>query len=295
MRIINHYNLADRVLKVIEGINPTRERPKENVIHVTQLLMPAYVRRLLIEKWDEVQADYSDRLLTAQGTALHEAYEKYLENDGYIREHNMNIEIEGVTLTGTCDLYNPFLRRLVDVKQSSVWQENYKIPDWTKQTNVYRWMLAKENNAVDEIFIDLWYRNWKLSDKDRQGWQYPEIPYREVQIEVWPLEKIEEFIKDQIHYLTMCKDKCSRQDKWQKYGAFRSTNGKQKQNPDKNFDDLKEAQEWIKNWTPEASCLKSMPKGKITWELVDSEPTNCLYFCPSRSVCEFAKSLGGKK
>jgi hypothetical protein len=192
-------------------------------------------------------------------------------------------------------------QRLTDLKQTSVWSPSYKIEDYTKQTNCYSLMLARNETPntklltagckVKHINIDVWYRNWKLRDQQWGGQDYPKIPYESIEIEVWPYAKTEQFIKDQIEYLLMCKDPCSRKDRWQKYSAMRSVNGKEKKNPDKNFETREEAEKWIDNWTPAASGLKSMPKGKLSWRIVDTEPTNCLSYCPARSVCHYAKSL----
>ncbi len=288
----NKYNLPDRVLSVIDGLNPQRKRPDKNIIHVTDLLLPAYAWNLYREKWDEVEEDYSDWLISVQGDALHQAYQKYLGSKGYFCEKHLEQYIEGITLVGTLDCFDPRTETLIDLKQTSVWGPSYKMEDYTKQTNCYAWLLSKDNYKVKKIYIDVWLRNWKLADQMRNR-NYPKIPYERLEIEVWPLEKTEEFIKDQIEYLTMCKDKCSRADKWQKYAAMRSVNGKEKATPDKNFENKQEAENWIKNWTPAASCLKTMPKGKITWRLADTPPLACLSYCKSRSVCPFA--LGLKK
>ncbi len=289
---LNRYSLPDRVCSVIDGLNPPREPPTRNIIHVTDLLMPAYARNLLIDKADEIEVDYSGWLISVQGDALHQAYQKYLGAKGYLCEQHFEQEIEGITLVGTLDAYDPGTMTLIDLKQTSVWGPSYKIEDYTKQTNCYAWFLEKKRQ-IKKIYIDVWYRNWKMADQLRNR-NYPEIPYERIEIEVWPLEKTEQFIKDQIHYLLMCKDGCSREDKWQKYSAVRSVNGKEKVTPDKNFGSRSEAEYWIKNWTPEASCLKKAPKGKITWRLVDTEPTSCLHYCSARSVCPYAKSLKGK-
>jgi hypothetical protein len=293
MKRNNIYNLPQRVLDVIDGLNPIRPRPDKNVVHVTDLLLPAYAWNLYREKWDEITEDYSDYLISVQGDALHEAYKKYLPDFFYYRERHFEQEIDGVKLVGTCDVYDTREDELVDLKQTSVWSPGYKLEDYTKQTNCYSWFLNKEGKTVKKISIDVWYRNWNLKDSTRNH-EYPSTSFETIDIPVWPIEKTEQFIKDQIEYLTMCKDPCSRQDKWQKFSAMRSTNGKEKVTPDKNFDTREEAERWIANWTPAASCLKSMPKGKISWRIKNGEPLSCLRYCKARSACSFALSLKGK-
>lgn len=290
---LNKHGLPERVCQVIDGLNPPRLAPTRDIIHVTDLLMPAYARNLLIDKADEIEVDYSDWLISVQGDALHQAYEKYLSKQGYDCELSFEREIEGIKLVGTLDAYGEWIKTIVDLKQTSVWGPSYKIEDYTKQTNCYAWFLKKEDREVEKIYIDVWLRNWKLADQLRNR-NYPKIPYERIEIEVWPLEKTEQFIKDQIHYLLMCKEKCSRADRWSKFSAMRSVNGKEKVTPDKNFSNKEEAEYWIKTWKYPMSGLKSLPKGKITWRLVDTEPTSCLHYCSARSVCPYALSLKGK-
>jgi len=286
---LNKHNLPDRVCQVIDGLNPPRPRPQKNIIHVTDLLLPAYAWNLYREKWDEIEEDYSDYLISVQGDALHEAYKKYLPvEDGWECEIEFEKKLNGVTIVGKCDAFNVNTGVLVDLKQTSVWNPGYKVDDYTKQTNCYAYLLQEDYigvNIVKKKYIDVWYRNWKLADMRRGGHTYPTIPYEKMEIEVWPLEKTEQFIKDQIHYLLMCKDKCSRKDKWQSYACHRNNN----QKPDRKFDTKVEAEEWIKNWKYTDSYLKNKPKGKITWKIVDTPPINCLHYCKARSVCPFNK------
>lgn len=287
----NKFSLPDRVCKVIDGLNPPRPAPTNEVIHVTDLLLPANARRLCVENYDKIVRDYSDWLISCQGDAIHEAFKKYLgEEPGHLAELKLEKKFGSVLLVGTCDLFLSYEKHLCDLKQTAVWSPGYKIPDYTIQTNCYAHMLRSKGYEVDKISIDVIYRNWKLKD---MGWNkdYPKYPYEEINIEVWDDDKVKQFIEDQIEYLLMCKEPCSRADKWQKYAAMRSVNGKEKQNPDKNFDDRAEAEKWIESWTPAASCLKSAPKGKVTWRLSDTPPLNCLNYCPARSVCSYAKKL----
>lgn len=286
----NAHNLPERVKHVVDGLNPPRDKPSREVIHVTELLIPANARNLLIENWDDLEQDYSDWLISCQGDAMHEAYKKYLGTQGWHCEIPLQIDFGNVELVGTCDAFNMDERLLVDLKQTAVWSPGYKIEDYTKQTNCYGFMLPTNVGGayVRKIQIDVWYRNWKLKDSQWDH-QYPKIPYETIEIEVWPLAKTEAFIKERIDYLLNYEGECTRADKWQKYSAFRNTN----KNPDRNFDTKEEAQKWIDNWTYKDSGLKNPPKVKPTFRLEDTQPTSCLSYCPARSVCPYAKKLKG--
>ncbi len=279
----NNYNLPSRVLSVISGLNPEREHPTMKKIHTTELLMPAYARNLLVERWDDITPDYSDYLISVQGDALHKAYQKYLYSLGYSCEQRYEEEIDGVIITGTLDAFQPDLGILIDLKQTSIWSPSYKRDDYAKQTNCYAWFLRKHDYKVNKIVVDIWYRNWQLK---QAGWShdYPKIPYEQMEIPVWPIQKTENFIKDQIEYLTMCKDPCSREDRWQKYSVVKNKN----KTPSKNCATELEAVKWIRNYRCDTT-----KKDRITanFTVVDSEPTNCISYCKARSVCPYAKSL----
>ncbi len=288
----NNYNLPSRVLSVISGLNPERERPTNKKFHVTELLLPAFARNLLVERWNDITPDYSDFLISVQGDTLHRAYQKYLTPLGYMCEMSFYEEIEGVTITGTLDAYNPKTKTLISLKQTSVWGPTYKKLDYTKQENCYSWFLAKDiahfkgcetREKVSKIVVDIWYRNWQLK---QAGWShdYPKIPYEQMEIPVWPIEKTERFIKQSIEYLLMCKDPCSREDKWQKYSVMKNKN----KTPSKNCATELEAVKWIRNYRCDTT-----KKDRITanFQIVDSEPTNCLHYCKARSVCPYALSL----
>jgi hypothetical protein len=284
MKYTNKHNLPQRVIDVIKGVNPDRPKPTNKTFHVTELYMPAYARNLLVNKWDDIVKDYSDSLLTAQGSSLDMAYDKYLPyNDGWDTQISFAEPMEGVTLVGTLDAYNRKTETLVSLKQTAVWAASYKIEDYTKQENCYTWFLNKKWKKVSKILVDVWLRNWQLK-QSQWSHDYPKIPYEQIELEIWPIEKTEQFIKDQIHYLTMCKDPCTREDKWQKYAVMKNTN----KTPSKNCTTKQEGELWIENYK------KENPTKKDKFKIVDTPPLNCLSYCASRSVCPYARSLNEK-
>lgn len=286
MNKINTYNLSDRVIRIIRG-EKEWGRPADKIFHVTSLLMPAYARKLFIEKYDEIVCDYSDELLTTQGNALHSRYEKFLGDD-WNCELSLTEEIDGFTIIGTVDGYNEKQELILDIKQTAVWVPAYKMNDYAAQTNDYVWMLRKKGKKVTRIEVDIWYRNWKLKEV-KWGKDYPKIPYEMLSIPVWNFEKQEQFIRDQLHYHTTCKDMCTREDKWQRYAVMKNKN----KTSSKNCDTREQAELWIKDYLQVQETAPRKKKTKDKFQIVNTEPTNCLFYCKSRSVCPFA--LGLKK
>ncbi|KKK62840.1 hypothetical protein LCGC14_3000320, partial [marine sediment metagenome] len=159
---------------------------------------------------------------TAQGSSLHEAYENYLPyNEGWDTEISFAEEIEGVTFVGTLDSYNRISEELVSLKQTSIWGPSYKIEDYTIQENCYKWFLSKQDKEVKKIFVDVFYRNWKLADKNRNR-NYPEIPFEVIELELWDNSKTEKLIRGKIKEL-LSNRPCNRADRWSKFSALISS------------------------------------------------------------------------
>ena len=271
----NKYKLPETVQIVIDGLNPLRPKPTNKVFHVTELQMPPYARNLLREH--DVEVDYSDSLISCQGDALHEAYQKYLSEKGYICEVSFSKEIAGVELTGTLDAYDPKTKTLISLKQTSVWGPSYKVFDYTAQENCYKWFLKE---PVENIRVDIWYRNWQLKQAGYSH-EYPKVPFEVMDIPIWSTEKTEQYIKDQLEYLLMSKDRCTREEKWQKYSVMKNKN----KTPARNCPTEVECENWIRDYE------RKNPAKKDKFRIEDTEPTNCLHYCPARSVCGFARSL----
>lgn len=279
MKKINTHKLPNRVIRIIRG-EKEWAKPTNEIFHVTSLLMSAYARKLFVENYDKIICDYSDELLTTQGNALHSRYEKFLGNDWQC-ELPLTEKVDGLTVVGTIDGYNEKQELVLDIKQTAVWVPFYKIDDYAAQTNDYAWMLRKQGKKVSKIEMDIWYRNWKLKEV-KWGKDYPEIPYEMLPIPVWDFEKQEQFIRDQLHYHTTCKDICTRENKWQRYAVMKNKN----KTSSKNCDTKKQAEQWV------AAYIAA--KGKICkdkFQIVNTEPTNCLYYCKARTVCPYALEL----
>lgn len=282
MKKINTHKLPDRVIRIIRG-EKEWAKPTNKIFHVTSLLMSAYARKLFVENYDKIICDYSDELLTTQGNALHSRYEKFLGSDWQC-ELPLTEKIDGLTVVGTIDGYNEKRELVLDIKQTAVWVPFYKIDDYAAQTNDYAWMLRKQGKKVSRIEMDIWYRNWKLKEV-KWGKDYPKIPYEMLPIPVWDFEKQEQFIRDQLHYHTTCEDTCTREDRWQRYAVMKNKN----KTSSKNCDTKKQAEQWIA-----AYIASVVTKGKVCkdkFQIVDTEPTNCLYYCKARTVCPFALEL----
>jgi len=274
----NKYNIPSRIIRML----PTSHRPVEGRYSVTDLVADPLPRTLLLEKWDELIIDYADMLLVVQGIALHEKAEKAVESDEEA-ETKFEDVIDGVTIVGKADNYIPAEKTIVDTKQTGVWSPTY--PDWiakvTAQLNCYASQRLKRDYLVKKLVADVFYRDHSIT-KSLRTQNYPPIAYQEIEITLWPFEKQEQYIKDQIELHTINAHKeCSMVQKMQRFNVKK----KGRITPLKVCDTFLEAQIYVENYVREEGIKPNL----VTAEL--SEPLACMYYCKARSCCPYAKRL----
>jgi hypothetical protein len=285
MKWENKYNLPDRVLRVIKGGHKDKV-PDINRLSITDLIEEPLARALYINFYDDIISDYSDLLLATQGTALHERYERCAADDDDA-EHKFEDVVNGMTVVGMADNY--FDNTILDLKQTGVYGPKYKIDKWTAQLNCYAWQRRKRkmyegataDEAVNKLFVDVWYRDWKQNKTYYKG--YPPIPFEIIELKLWTFEEQDAYIKRQVdlHRWFTVQDSpkqygipCSNKTRGIRFEAYKKGN----KTPTK-VEDTKEALElWVKDQT--FNCY---------YEIRKSAPVFCNRYCKARSVCPFVE------
>ena len=274
MKWINNYNLSDRVIRVIQGKYKER-KPELNRLSVTDLVEEPLPRILYINHWDEIVRDYSDMLTMVQGISLHSRYEMCATDDEDV-EHKCEDVVEGIIVVGKADSY--FDGTLLEVKQTGVYGPKYRLPKWEKQMNCYAWQRRKRKEDVNELLVDVWYRDWKQGNIHWRD--YPPIPYECIRLDLWDFEKQNDYIHNQVvkHLAHPVYDTPQEYDKpcsdEQRGIRFEAYKGKNK-TPTK-VGTLDEVNQW---------CLTQPQK----FDVRKSSPVFCERYCRSRSICPFAK------
>jgi len=271
----NNHNLPDRVIRVLKGKYKER-KPELNRLSITDLIDDPLPRILFINHWDDIVRDYSDLLTMVQGIALHSRYEDCATDDDDM-EHKFEDIVDGVIVVGKADNYLEPL--LLEVKQTGVYGPKYRIPKWTKQMNCYAQQRRSRGDIVEELGVDVWYRDWKQSNIHWKD--YPQIPYEYIKLDLWSFEKQDNYIRSQVQkhlshpvfdkpeqYERPCSDK-QRGIRWEAYKGKNKT-------PTKVGDTYDEVSQW---------CLTQPHK----FEIRQSKPIFCQRYCKARSVCPFAK------
>jgi hypothetical protein len=126
-----------------------------------------------MERWDDLQIDYSDLLSTIIGISVHERNER-LSADEEDVEHRMEDQVHGVTLVGKSDCYDAWDEAVRDTKTKGT---GFVVYDDAKkqieqQLNIYSWQLRNRGKVVSVLDADIFYRDWKLyeAQKSQEKW-----------------------------------------------------------------------------------------------------------------------------
>jgi hypothetical protein len=146
--------------------------------------------------------------------------------------------------------------------------------------NIYAWQRRMRSQEIDELLVDVWYRDWKQNNifwKD-----YPVIPYELMTVPLWPFAQQTAYIQKQVDLHDACEvhdnladytKPCSDAQRGIRYEAYKNKN--------KTNCKIGATFEEVNNW-----CMK-MPS-KDTYRVIKSKPIFCERYCKSRSVCKFS-------
>jgi hypothetical protein len=189
---------------------------------VTELMSPPRIRRLREQYDDAIEQDVSDMLWSMLGSALHVVMERG-QTPGFITEQRLFYEVDGVTISGAIDLQEetPFGVIITDYKFTSAWAVMQEKQEWVQQLNVYRFLVEKvKGKKVVGLRICALVRDFSRHET-KEG--YPKAPIEMVDLEVWPLEKTEAYIRERLEAHRISKvdhdlgdelAPCSNEDRW---------------------------------------------------------------------------------
>lgn len=167
---------------------------------VTEIMGPPRVRRLR-EQYDEVmEQDVSEMLWQMLGSALHVVMERG-ETPGFISEERLFANVDGATISGQIDLQQEVEGGviLMDYKFTSAWAVMNEKIDWQQQLNIYKWLVETVKKVpVVGLRICALVRDWSRHEVGKEG--YPQAPVCMVDIPMWDIVKIEQYIRDRLEY-----------------------------------------------------------------------------------------------
>jgi hypothetical protein len=119
-------------------------------------------------------------------------------------------------------------KHLIDIKTCKTWKlifDPEKI-EWTKQLNIYAWLLRNRGINVETLTVVAFYLDWIESHKIGNR-QYPEEPIMEYEIGLWDPMDQEKFVVDRLRKHCMAEDmkddelpKCTMDETWEREPEF---------------------------------------------------------------------------
>lgn len=279
MKLTNVYNLPKSIVRAVES-----HTHRSADYSVTEIMNPIRVTTLKRRYQEHITEDVSERLWALFGTAVHYIAQAG-EGEQDIAEVYLEKEINGLTLSGTADLYESETRTLWDYKSTSVWSiiYNSKEKDWTEQLNSYAVMMREQGFAVDNLKILAFLKDWNRN-KAKQEPSYPSLPMVVVDIKVLPHEQVEKALEARIMRLEANKNIadddlpfCTDEERWKdpdKYAVTKRGNVRATKVFENPFDAQKHAEELG-------------PKYEVKHR--SGVPKRCLSFCPVAEWCNQIK------
>lgn len=192
MRITNELNLPAPLIAAVSKIR----QPQLGQISVTELISPPQIRALTIKHWDEITEDASERLWAAVGSLMHQMLESHADIPRHQAERTLNTEVEGVTVTGTFDLYYED-GVLTDYKFVSVWTTMNGVKgEWEQQLNLYAHLLRLTGAHIKTIQIVAIYRDWSKNKAFESN--YPSAQVQTFTVPLWTDEAAENFLLERV-------------------------------------------------------------------------------------------------
>jgi hypothetical protein len=211
-------NLTKLPEPLVSAVSQKRE-PRPGQISVTELINPPQMRALTLKHWAELTEDASDRIWATMGQLMHKLLEEHgRASESHLIEHTLSSEVEGLTVTGTFDLYQ---REgvLTDYKFVSVWTTIDGVKrEWEQQLNLYAELLRRHEYPVERLQIVAIYRDWSKSRAQDSG--YPKSQVSVFEVPLWPAETAARFLEERVrlHKLAEAGEfiDCTAEERWER-------------------------------------------------------------------------------
>lgn len=276
MKITNTKKLPSFLVKAAEFWAQHHDSQAE--YSVTELLDAPRRVALMSQHADQLTEDVSDRMWSLLGSSVHKVIEAALEaddDDTLISEHRMFAEIDGIRISGQCDVYDSSSNQLYDLKTASVWEIiNGVREEREQQLNCYAYLGRREGWKVDGIAAVFILRDW--SKNKALEHDYPADQAFVYPLKMWDDAVTEQFLRDRIRVHEDAKVKlpyCTPEEQWRREDKFavRVSSAKKALRVK---DSMAEAHQW----------MAEQGKGEFV-EVRPGKAVRCEDYCSVRDYC----------
>ena len=289
MKITNKLNLPVGFVKAVS----TERHNKPGTLSATTLLKGTKEILLTERHWDEMTDDASERVWATFGTAVHSVLEKSANPTDQV-EMQLEVEVNGILITGRIDCYDKESRTITDWKTASVWKVKMQdFSDWYRQGILYAWLLRENGYAAKKCrFVALLKDHSK--SKARLDRQYPASPCYVYEFDVGKLDMIaaeglvQKKVEEYLRYRDTPDDEippCLSDERWaedEKWAVVKTG----RKSAVRLFASEKEAAFF---------CAELTEKGEKGYsvEYRPGQSRKCLDYCAARAFCDFARQHAG--
>lgn len=217
-RITNKFGLPEPMVRAIQWSDRDREGCDYTI---TELLSPARIVQLRQQHAHELTEDASDRIWMLMGSAGHEVLRRSADQSRIVEERAI-AEVDGFKVGGQID-YSESDKTIWDYKFTSVWAaKDGAKPEWVQQLNCYRFLASHYGVEIKKLQIVAIYRDWSKSKASREP-DFPQSQVKVFDIECWPFDKTEAFIKERIRVHESAKKElplCTAEEMWERPATF---------------------------------------------------------------------------
>lgn len=275
MKITNKQGLPETLVRAVQS-----HTHRGADYSATQLLKSP--RQLWLERRhdENIEVDASDKIFSLMGTAVHYVAQVG-EADHQFSETYMEEEIDGVTVSGTADLYDPETHTITDFKNTSVYTIIYdsRRDEWEKQLNVYAWLMRKAGFQVEQLEIIAILRDWQKTKANFDP-NYPDSQVVVVKVNLWGEDDAEWYIRNRVELFESHRDTpdnelplCTPEERWEsetKYAVMKHG----RKSAVKLYTDLNDA---------ENHATQLGPNHYV--EIREGTPRRCIDYCPAAPFC----------
>lgn len=205
----------------------------------------------------------------------------------YLMEQTMIIEIDGMHISGTFDIYDQENDLLEDYKMCSVWQ--YIYPEsrnkWTEQLNCYAHMLRETKGIYPKgIRVTRFFRDWSRQQASINP-DYPKTSIMTFDVPLWDSSKAAQYMSQRVALHRAAEKsypipECTGSERWATAAVYKVKLPGMKK-AIRNFDNEADARKWIADYHHLYD-----KKGELIVDVLPGENKRCMEFCQVRKVCE---------
>ena len=173
---------------------------------------------------DQLGADDSKKVADWLRDKAHKEFPEAFESKDLI-ENTMSVIVDGMEISGTCDVFRTEEGILQDYKVTGTWAYIYEEAKkkWYAQQNIYAYMLRENGYTVNSASIIGIFKDWSKM-KTLRSKDYPPSAIMDIDVPLIPHEKVHKYLQKRVALHRKAQSgehvPCSAKERWATADAF---------------------------------------------------------------------------